>query len=128
MAGAAIEPEAWWTAVWGGDVAAVRDLLQLGALPSWRDASLGADDVTALIAAANLGNTALIALLLQAGADVDTRSESGWTPLMRACDTGALEAAQLLLDAGADVNARNDEGYTALGRVPRNCPQLLALL
>jgi ankyrin repeat protein len=128
MADVSSERSAWFAAVRGGEAAAVRELLRRGADPAWRDPSVGSDNETALHDAASLGHCAVIELLLSAGADVNVRSASGWTPLMRACNTGKLAAARLLLAAGADTDARNDEGYTAYGRVPGTCDELLALL
>lgn len=51
--------------------------------------------------------TALIAL----GADVNSRSEYGFTPLMYACDLGHIEMAMLLIDSGAYIN---DSSYYSL--------------
>lgn len=45
--------------------------------------------------------------LLEAGADVDARDDSGETPLIRASAQGHLEVAKLLIRRGADVNARD---------------------
>ncbi len=56
----------------------------------------------------------VIRLLLAAGADVNARGVTGFSPLMSGvllCDIRVLEA---LIEAGADVNARSDEGITAL--------------
>lgn len=70
----------------------------------------------------------LVRLLFERGADPNARSGSNWTALMRACNAGCLESARLLLAAGADASVFNNEGYSAYGRVPRNQPELLALL
>lgn len=52
--------------------------------------------------------------LIQAGAQVNTRDQYGWTPLMYAAKSGQVELAQGLLAAGADVNAATRLGDTAL--------------
>jgi hypothetical protein len=52
--------------------------------------------------------------LLDEGADVNARTESGYTPLHWAAKFGYTEAASLLLERGADVNARKEDGSTPL--------------
>lgn len=93
-----------------------------------RDAALGADAETPLVAAASGGHDAVVALLLSRGAEVNARTTSGWTALMRACNGGHIQCAKLLLDGGADPSLRNEEGYTAFGRIPGNLPDLLDLV
>jgi uncharacterized protein len=57
----------------------------------------------------------LVRLLLDAGADVNLRWGSGYTPLIDAALSSEEEAiVKLLLERGADVNARDPEGRTAL--------------
>ena len=51
---------------------------------------------------------------LEAGADLEARNDSGFTPLHQAafiCNTEAIEA---LMQAGADLEARKEEGETRL--------------
>ena len=58
-----------------------------------------------------------IALLLEAGADPNTRNDEADTPLHAVVARGgvrAAAAAAALLEACADVNARNSEGWTPL--------------
>jgi hypothetical protein len=52
--------------------------------------------------------------LIDAGADVDARSEGGATPLMAAALTGQSAVAEALISAGADTKAANASGVTAL--------------
>ena len=52
--------------------------------------------------------------LLEAGADVNWRSESGRTSLINSISAGSLDTAALLLRAGAAVDARDDQGRTAM--------------
>ena len=53
--------------------------------------------------------------LIQDGADVNTKSTYGWTPLMKAADKNSNpEVLKALLEAGADAKAKNNEGKTAL--------------
>jgi ankyrin repeat protein len=55
-------------------------------------------------------------LLLQAGANTESRGYNDWTPLHRAAISGCVEFVSLLLDSGADINARTtiDEHETPL--------------
>jgi ankyrin repeat protein len=65
--------------------------------------------------AAAIGDARLVALLLEAGANVEAKNPEGQTALMAAARAGGLEAARLLLEAGAEVDAREGwDGQTAL--------------
>jgi serine/threonine-protein phosphatase 6 regulatory ankyrin repeat subunit B len=69
---------------------------------------------TLLHNAAEAGTPRTIQALLQAGADVNARTASGWTALMVAASRGHLAAVHALLRAGADMEARNAQGQTAM--------------
>ena len=64
--------------------------------------------------AVDSGDVASVNAIIARGADVNTRTEDGWTPLMLATIKGHTEIVQALLKQGADVNARNKKGWTAL--------------
>ncbi|NXH85977.1 RN5A ribonuclease, partial [Edolisoma coerulescens] len=51
--------------------------------------------------------------LLEQGADVNSKVDSGWTPLQTAVQTGEEGLVRLLLDRGASLHARKDNGGTA---------------
>jgi ankyrin repeat protein len=100
-----------WAVHWS-DVEATRLLLRAGANPMAKN-RFGA---TPLSEAAATGNAALVAALLEAGADATALSTAeGETVLMTAARAGSVDAVRMLIDRGADVNARERyRGQTAL--------------
>lgn len=94
----------------GGGVAAVMDLLTRGADPDAADGHK-----KALLNAVDSGDLAVAFALLKAGANPNTRSALGFTPVMFAADRGDANMIELLHRFGADVNATSlSDGYTAL--------------
>jgi ankyrin repeat protein len=61
---------------------------------------------TPLLMASKNGDAAMIAALLEGGADPNTATTNGTTPLMFAAASGNTAAVKTLLDHGADVNAK----------------------
>lgn len=57
--------------------------------------------------------TKIVRLLIAAGADVNSRDDSGRTPIFYACYHGP-EAVRALIQAGTNVNAQDHFGQTAL--------------
>ena len=49
-------------------------------------------------------NLAIVRMLIEAGADINKLTNSGWTPLRLAATRGHPEATKILIDAGADLN------------------------
>ena len=92
-----------------GDTAEVSALLTAGAdlPPEWLN--------EALWWAAGSDNAAVLALLLDAGADIATsRFDDGYTPLHRAAAALRRDGVSLLLSRGADIRIRDERGATAL--------------
>ena len=85
---------------------------------------------TALMYEAMENNTYNVQALLDAGANVNARTKSGWTALMYAARGGHTGTVKkLLATGGVDVNARNNKGYTALYYATRERhTQIIALL
>jgi ankyrin repeat protein len=95
-------------AVRSNDLNQVRPLLNNGANPN-----ASGDRMTALMYASQNGHLETAKLLIDKGADVN--SKDGMTALMYAAQNGHLEIAKLLIDEGADVNAKRFYGgMTAL--------------
>jgi hypothetical protein len=94
-----------------GDLPAVQNLLTNDALVNAKN--YGA---TALWMAAEEGHTEIVRLLLERGADANTKEDiSGFTALMSASVNGHTEIVALLLEKGADLNAKaTSNGTTAL--------------
>jgi uncharacterized protein len=61
-----------------------------------------------------------IAILIQAGADVNIKTTDGWNALASAANAGSLEVVELLLEHGAEVDAKDSYGDTALSRAKQN--------
>ncbi len=69
--------------------------------------------------AAATGDVARCGALIAEGAEVDCRTENGWTPLHVACNNKNGAVVRLLVEKGADVNARDENGITPLHRAVR---------
>ena len=98
-------------AVFTGDLAAVKQALTDGADPSAMDPQSGS---TMLATAALMGHTEIVELLLEHGADVNTKSRDGGTALHAAAFLGRIETVKFLLEKGADANLRSNIGGTAM--------------
>ena len=85
-------------------------LIQQGA-----DVNLGNlhDGITPLHDAAREGDRDVVAFVLQKGAQVDSRSDKGTTPLMRAAVGGSVPTIRCLIAFGADVTLKDKAGATA---------------
>ena len=66
--------------------------------------------------------TTAVELLLDVGADIDSRTYLGETPLHVAISHGSLAVARALVDRGADAMAVTDEGWTPASLVRSDLP------
>ncbi len=98
-------------AAFTGDIAAMKQGLAGGADPNAKDPQSGN---TLLAAAALMGHTEIVTLLLEHGADVNARSRDDGTALHAAAFLGRTETVKLLLEKGADTTLRNNMGGTAI--------------
>jgi hypothetical protein len=89
--------------------------LSLYPLSEWRQHAASASLRTSLMTAVKTDNTDAVRMLLQKGADPNSRtSASGWSALHYAVRNGNVEIMQELLNAGADPNyAGTMEGQTS---------------
>jgi hypothetical protein len=69
---------------------------------------------TALIEAINSGHNSIALALIEAKADVDAQTQTGWSPLKLASFLTNSEMTRALITAGSDVNVKDNEGRTAL--------------
>jgi ankyrin repeat protein len=55
-----------------------------------------------------------VTLLLEKGAELETKDNNGQTPLSWAAERGHEAVVTLLLDNGADISIENRDGWTCL--------------
>jgi ankyrin repeat protein len=103
----------------------VRVLLDHGCDPSPHTAFY---EHTPLHWAADHGHTSIAEMLIEAGAEIEARTNGGWTPLHTAVAQNASEVVGLLLEKGADIDAQNDSDETVLHFVQNTDPQLYTFL
>lgn len=109
--GISIRGESFADTVREGNAHGVDLFLQAGFPPDTRDKK----GIPVLCIAAREHNQAMVDLLIDAGADVNLRSEDrGNTALMDAVAGGFPEIAEDLIEAGTDVNIQSRDGQTAL--------------
>lgn len=99
----------------------VRKLLEYGADPALKSAKISnfwtnkfCGERTPLHWAAYNGHVGCTKLLLDHGADPDSRNYSCRTPIQEATMRGRKSVVQVLLDHGADVSPRDNVGWTPL--------------
>jgi ankyrin repeat protein len=110
--------------VYRGDVAKVKAALKED---SQRVHAVNWEGRTALHIAAQRGSVETLALLLDAGAKVNTRDHYGFTPLHLAGSSGQDKAARRLLAAGADPNVKDRRGCTPV-HLTMLWPEIMAII
>jgi ankyrin repeat protein len=70
--------------------------------------------LTLLSLAAKMGHEAVVQLLLNRGAEKETKDSYGQTPLWRAAENGHKAVVQLLLSRGAEKDTKDNYGRTPL--------------
>ena len=68
----------------------------------------------ALVVASGMGRTNITRLLHESGADIETRDDIGFTPIICAAQQGKVDTVKYLVQAGADKNADNNDGFMAI--------------
>ena len=76
--------------------------------------ALVANGTTALMRASHHGRSAVVHMLIAAGARLATRNADGNNALWFACIANRLDIIDMLIDAGIDIDNRNDNGATPL--------------
>ncbi|HOJ99045.1 MAG: ankyrin repeat domain-containing protein [Treponemataceae bacterium] len=124
--GISLRGDAFAETVQEGNIHGVDLFLRAGFPPDSRDKR----GVPVLCLAARSGNRAMVDLLIDAGAQVNLRSEDrGSTALMDAVSGGFYEIVEDLLEAGTDVNIKSKDDQTALViAVGKGDPQLVKVL
>jgi ankyrin repeat protein len=95
-------------------ISALKGQLDLASRLIERGADVNKPGWTPLHYAATNGHVAVIRLLLDKHAYIDSAAPSGTTPLMMAAHYGTPEAVKVLLDEGADPMLKNLQGLSAI--------------
>jgi hypothetical protein len=75
---------------------------------------------SALPWAAENGHEAVVKLLLEKGAELETKDMHGWTPLSQATRNGHEAVVKLLLEKGAELETKDMHGWTPLSQATQN--------
>jgi ankyrin repeat protein len=113
------------SAIRGGDIAALKTLLDRGVSPNTPDDR----QITPLMYAAATGSAEAMKILIDRGAEVNRQNAFGSTALM--WSAGDVQKIRLLMHHGADVNKVSKSGRTALmlaARIPDSAPAVHMLL
>ncbi|MCP4786427.1 MAG: hypothetical protein GY878_23045 [Fuerstiella sp.] len=100
-----------WRAAMTGNTAAVEQHIRAGTDINAKEDLSGS---TPLVVATTFGKVEVARILIEAGADLEARNNSGGTALHVGCFCCQPEAVELLLNAGADQGQRNNWQLTPL--------------
>jgi len=112
-----IAPEEYpgiWLAAATGDKATVESAIKRGLDVNAKEPIGGG---TILMTAAFAGQTEIVELLIEKGAELETKNHEGATALYNAAFFAHPETLKALIKAGGDVNAVEKNGRTALDNV-----------
>jgi hypothetical protein len=113
-------------AVHEGDIEAVRYLADIGVDINTKSKN---DGLTALMVATMKGNTKLVSLLLEKGADVNVKTGEGYTALMMASNQRDAEIVKLLLNKGANAHEKSTSGLSVFDIASKNSnPEIMKTL
>lgn len=111
--------KALWSAVMEGRVFAIRLLLDAGANPNQRPKNPQSPNVYQDLIVQYLttkcgwgyyfGGFEVVKMLVEAGADIESKNSMGWTPLLLAAKTGNTELLCFLLELGANAAVEEQE-------------------
>ena len=97
-------------ALQNGNLEAVKQLIEEGI-----NVNLLRDGVTPLMIASSKGYAEIAETLLQAGVNINEKSDDNWTALHKAAfDQEEPAIVELLMQSGIDIEAKNKSGKTAL--------------
>ncbi|HJR07613.1 MAG TPA: ankyrin repeat domain-containing protein [Pyrinomonadaceae bacterium] len=103
-----------------GKIDEVRSFIALGANVNEKSSSSGSTALIGAEACDPLNAEAIVKILLESGAEVNTQDKYGETALMYAARNGHAESIKALIAKGAWVNVRNNEGETAIVKAVQN--------
>ena len=105
--GAKINKESLISAVDSRNISLIKLLIE-------NDVERNNNDERPLMLASIRGDTAIVQLLIDNGANVNAQDTNDMTPLMYASNYGQTAVAEILITEGADVNAQTTTGMTPL--------------
>jgi tankyrase len=111
--GVALNKSGFFQAIHAGD----QEVTDLFVRANFNVNSADEQGTPALMVALKKGYTIVAKILVEGGADVNTRDRLGLTPLLIACGKstyGFKAVAELLVERGAAINVRDSLGYTPL--------------
>ncbi len=97
-------------AISSGDISAVQKFID-----EKMNVNISRSGDTPLMLAASKGHPAIVQAILQAGANINEKSDDGWTALHKAAyDQAETAVVDLLMESGIDHEAKTKSGKTAL--------------